>query len=88
MLEITSTPLVLIAILGTVGILLPIISISRKEQGSNSFYAIIAFAALIVSIAYVGYQFINDNISASALFSQDVVVDDAFGGFFAIAIIA
>ena len=47
MLEITSTPLVLIAILGTVGIILPIISIARKEQGSNSFYAVIAFAALI-----------------------------------------
>ena len=30
MLEITSTPLVLIAILGTVGVLLPIISIARK----------------------------------------------------------
>ena len=50
MLEITSTPLVIMAILGTVGILLPIISIARKEQGSNSFYAIIAFSALIVSI--------------------------------------
>ena len=75
MLEITSTPLVLIAILGTVGVILPIISIARKEQGSNSFYAIIAFAALIVSMAYVGYQFINDNVAASALFSEDVIVD-------------
>ncbi len=76
MLEITTTPLVLIAILGTVGILLPIISIIRKEQGSNSFYAVIAFAALIVSMGYVGYQFINENIVSSALFSDDVIVDD------------
>jgi len=74
MLEITSTPLVLIAILGTVGILLPIISIARKENGSNSFYAVIAFAALIVSMGYVGYQFINENVSASALFAEDVIV--------------
>ena len=87
MLEITSTPLVIMAILGTVGILLPIISIARKEQGSNSFYAIIAFSALIVSMGYVGYQFIEDNVSASALFSEDVLVDDAFGGFFAIAML-
>jgi proton-translocating NADH-quinone oxidoreductase chain N len=87
MLEITSTPLVLIAILGTVGILLPIISIARKEQGSNSFYAVIAFAALIVSMGYVGYQFYAENIAASALFSEDVIVDDAFGGFFAIAML-
>jgi NADH-quinone oxidoreductase subunit N len=87
MLEINSTPLVIIAILGTVGVLLPVISIARREKGSNSFYAVIAFAALIVSIAYVGYQFINDNVLPSALFSKDVLVDDAFGGFFAIALL-
>jgi NADH-quinone oxidoreductase subunit N len=87
MLEISSTPLVIIAILGTVGVLLPIISIARKEKGSNSFYAVIAFAALIVSIGYVAYQFITDNILPSALFSEDVLVDDAFGGFFAIAML-
>jgi proton-translocating NADH-quinone oxidoreductase chain N len=87
MLEINSTPLVIIAILGTVGVLLPIISIIRKEKGSNSFYAVIAFAALITSIGYVAYQFITDNILPSALFSEDVLVDDAFGGFFAIAML-
>lgn len=87
MLEISSTPLVIIAILGTVGVLLPIISIARKEKGSNSFYAVIAFAALIASIGYVAYQFFSDNILPSALFSEDVLVDDAFGGFFAIAML-
>lgn len=87
MLEISSTPLIIIAILGTVGILLPIISIARKEKGSNSFYAVIAFAALIASIGYVAYQFVTDSISPSALFSEDVLVDDAFGGFFAIAML-
>jgi len=87
MLEISSTPLVIIAILGTVGVLLPIISIARKDKGSNSFYAVIAFTALIVSIGYVAYQFISDNVSPSALFSADVLVDDAFGGFFAIAML-
>ncbi|MEX2193222.1 MAG: NADH-quinone oxidoreductase subunit N [Nitrosarchaeum sp.] len=87
MLEISSTPLVIIAILGTVGVLLPIISIARKDKGSNSFYAIIAFGALIASIGYVAYQFVSDNILPSALFSEDVLVDDAFGGFFAIAML-
>jgi NADH-quinone oxidoreductase subunit N len=87
MLEISSTPLVIIAILGTVGVLLPIISIARKEKGSNSFYAVIAFAALIASIGYVAYQFITDNVLPSALFSEDVLVDDAFGGFFAISML-
>ncbi|MCV0372369.1 MAG: NADH-quinone oxidoreductase subunit N [Nitrosarchaeum sp.] len=87
MLEISSTPLVIIAILGTIGVILPIISIARKETGSNSFYAVIAFAALIVSIGYVAYQFVTEHVLPSALFSEDVLVDDAFGGFFAIAML-
>jgi proton-translocating NADH-quinone oxidoreductase chain N len=87
MLEITATPLVLIAILGTIGIILPIISIIKKEKGSNSFYAVIAFGALIASIAYVGFEFLNNKVTSSALFSEDVLVNDAFGGFFAIAML-
>jgi NADH-quinone oxidoreductase subunit N len=87
MLEISSTPLVIIAILGFTGVILPVINVIRKEKGSNSFYAVIAFAALIISIAYVGYQFVNENVLPSALFSEDVIVDDAFGGFFAIALL-
>ena len=87
MLEVTSTPLAIIAILGTIGVLLPIISIVRKERGSNSFYAVVAFAALIVSMGYVCYQLTAGYIVPSALFSEDVLVDDAFGGFFAIAML-
>ncbi len=87
MIEPTSTPLVIIAILGTVGIILPIISIARRESGSNSFYAVIAFAALILSMGHVGYQMITEHVVPSALFSEDVLVDDAFGGFFAIAML-
>ncbi len=87
MLEITSTPLIIIAILGTIGIILPVISIARKERGSNSFYAAIAFAALIVSIGYVAYQLTTEHILPSALFSEDVLVDDTFGGLFAIAML-
>ena len=87
MIEISATPLIIIAVLGSVGVLLPVINVIRKEKGSNSFYAVITFAALIISIAYVGYQFINENVAASALFSEDVIVDDAFGGFFAIAML-
>ena len=87
MIELTSTPMIIIAILGSVGVILPLISIARKEQGSNSFYGIIAFGALIASIAYVGYQIASEQIMPSALFSQDVLSDDAFGGFFAIAML-
>lgn len=87
MIEITSTPIIIIAILGTIGVLLPVISVARKERGSNSFYAVIAFGALIASTAYVGYQIVNDYVLPSALFSNDVLVDDAFGGFFAITML-
>ncbi len=87
MIDVTSTPIVLIAILGTVGVLIPVISIARKETGSNSFYAVIAFGALILSIGYVAYQLASDQITQGILFSEDVVADDAFGGFFAIAML-
>ena len=87
MIELGSTPIVIIAILGTIGVILPVISIARKERGSNSFYAVIAFGALIASIGFVIYQIVSDNVAPSALFSADVLVDDTFGGFFAIAML-
>jgi len=87
MIEISSTPLVILAILGTVGIAIPLISISRKEQGSTSFYGVIAFGALLASIGYVIYQLAANNVSKSAIFSDDVLVDDTFGGLFAIAML-
>jgi len=87
MLEITSTPLILVGILGTVGVLLPLISIARHDRGSSSFYAVIAFGALIVSIGYVGYQIVSEHVLPAAVFSEDVLVDDMFGGFFAIAML-
>ena len=87
MIEISSTPLVLLAILGTVGIALPLISIAQKERGSSLFYGTITFGALLASIGYVIYQFVTGNVTQSAIFSEDVLVDDAFGGLFAIAML-
>jgi F420H2 dehydrogenase subunit N len=87
MIEITSTPIVLIAILGTIGMLLPIISIARKEKSSNSLYAAIAFGALIASIGYVAYEIVTGQIPPAALFSGDVLSNDSFSGLFAIAML-
>ena len=87
MIEISSTPMILVAILGTVGILLPIINIARKEQGSTSFYGAIAIGALLVSIGYVVYQVLSDNVAEAAIFTEDVLADDAFGSLFAIAML-
>ncbi len=87
MIEITSTPLILIAILGTVGVALPIINIARNERGSSSFYGAIAFGALIASLGYVIYQIATEQVAKAAIFSEDVLVDDTFGGLFAIAVL-
>ncbi len=87
MIEITSTPLIIIAILGTVGLALPIISIARKERGSSSFYGAITFGALIASIGYVIYQIATEQVAKTAIFSEDILVDDTFGGLFAVAML-
>ena len=87
MIEITSTPIVLMIILGITGMAIPVINVIRKEKGSSTFYGTIAFAALIISIGFVAYQFYSDSIAPAAIFSADVLVDDAFGSFFAIAML-
>ena len=87
MIEITSTPIVLMIILGVTGMAIPVINVIRKEKGSSTFYGTIAFAALIISIGFVAYQFYSDSIAPAAIFSADVLVDDAFGSFFAIAML-
>ena len=87
MIEITSPPVILIAILGTIGMLLPVISMLRKEKGSSSLYGAIAFGALIASIGYVVYEVFTNQIPQSALFSGDVLANDSFSALFAIAML-
>ena len=48
MIELTSTPIVLMIILGVAGMIIPVINVARKEKGSSSFYGAIAFGALIL----------------------------------------
>ena len=87
MIELTSTPIVLMIILGVAGMIIPVINVARKEKGSSSFYGAIAFGALILSMGFVVYQFYTESIAPAAIFSADVLVDDAFGSFFAIAML-
>ena len=87
MIELTSTPIMLMIILGVTGMAIPVINIIRKERGGATFYGTIAFAALIISIGFVMYQFYSESIAPAAVFSADVLVDDAFGSFFAIAML-
>ena len=87
MIELTSTPIMLMVILGVAGMAIPVINVVRKERGGSTFYGAIAFAALIISIGFVMYQFYSESIAPAAIFSADVLVDDSFGSFFAIAML-
>ena len=57
MIELTSTPIIIMVILGIAGMIIPVINVVRKEQGSSTFYGLIAFGALLLSLGYVIYRF-------------------------------
>ncbi|MDE1863270.1 MAG: NADH-quinone oxidoreductase subunit N [Thaumarchaeota archaeon] len=86
MLDFTSTPIILTLMLGAVGVIIPVISAARKEKGGK-LYGGIAFGALVAAIAFVGYQIMTKNVASGALFSKDVLSNDMFGSFFAIAML-
>jgi len=87
MIELTSTPMIILAILGSVGVALPLIGIAMKEKDTVVPYGIVTLLALFGSIGYILYQLALDHVSPAAIFSEDVLVDDAFGAFFAIAML-
>ncbi len=87
MIDLSSTPIILLVILGSVGVALPVANIAFKEKGSVLAYGAITLAAMFGSIGYILYQLALDHIAPAAIFSADVLVDDAFGALFAIAMI-
>lgn len=86
MMDFTSTPIILTLMLGAVGVLIPVISVVRKEK-NDSLYGGIAFAALAAAVAFVVYQIFSHNVTPAAIFSKDVLSNDMFGSFFAIAML-
>ena len=87
MIDLTSTPIIILVILGSVGVALPVGSIALKERPSMISYGIATLIALFAAIGYVLYQLALDHVAPAAIFSQDVLVDDAFGALFAIAML-
>jgi len=87
MIDLSSTPIMILAILGSVGVALPVVNIAFKEKGSVLSYGAITLAAMFGSIGYVLYQLALDHVAPAAIFSSDVLVDDAFGALFAIAML-
>ena len=84
--EMFDTPLIVMAVLGVAGVVLPLLDVWRRERNTQA-YAIIALAALFGSIGYVGYQFVSGMMEPGAVFSNEVIANDAFGGLFAVAML-
>jgi len=56
MIDLTSTPIIILVILGSVGVALPVVSIALKERPSMISYGIATLIALFAAIGYVLYQ--------------------------------
>jgi proton-translocating NADH-quinone oxidoreductase chain N len=86
MIDFTSTPIILTLMLGAVGVIIPVISVVRKEK-NDSLYGGIAFGALAAAMAFVVYQIISKHVTPAAIFSKGVLSNDMFGSFFAVVML-
>ena len=89
MVDLFSTPILVTVILGVVGLAIPAIDAGRREKGAdrNKLYSAIAFGALIVAMGIVIFRIFSGEVLPAVAFSKEVIVDDMFGSFFAIALL-
>ena len=89
MVDLFSTPILVTVILGVVGLAIPAIDAGRREKGAdrNKLYSAIAFGALIVAMGVVIFRIFSGEVLPAVAFSKEVIVDDMFGSFFAIALL-
>ncbi|MFL6502021.1 MAG: NADH-quinone oxidoreductase subunit N [Nitrososphaera sp.] len=89
MVDLLTSPILVTIILGSVGLAIPAVDAATREKGKdrNKLYSAIAFGALILSMAIIVFRVLNGEVLPAMSFSQDVVVDDLFGSFFAIALL-
>jgi F420H2 dehydrogenase subunit N len=86
MADLFSTPLLVTAVLGVVGLAIPVIDAIKKEKGSgNRLYSAIAFGALVLAIGIVIFRVLSGEVLPGVAFSKGVITDDLFGSFFATA---
>ena len=86
--DLASTPIVVTIILGVVGLAIPVIDALKKERGyNNRLYSGIALGAMAISIGFVVFRVISGEVLPAVEFSQDVLSDDMFGSFFALALL-
>jgi proton-translocating NADH-quinone oxidoreductase chain N len=89
MVDLTSTPILVTIILGVVGLAIPAIDAGRREKGRdrNRMYSAIAFGALIVAMGIILFRVFTGEVLPAVAFSEEVLVDDMFGSFFAVALL-
>lgn len=89
MIDISSTPVIIIILLGSVGLGIPIIDAVKKEKGKrkNKLFSLITFATLVLAILIVISRVLGGEPLAAMSFGKDVIVDDMFGSFFAISLL-
>jgi NADH-quinone oxidoreductase subunit N len=89
MIDISSTPIIIIILLGSVGLGIPIIDAVKKEKGKrkNQLFSIITFATLVLAILIVIFRVIGGEPLPAMSFGKDVIADDMFGSFFAISLL-
>lgn len=86
--DLASTPILVTIILGVVGLAIPVIDALKKERGyNNRLYSGIAFGAIAISIGFVIFRVASGEVLPAVEFSQDVLANDTFGSFFAIALL-
>src|SRR5918911_1060289 len=88
MVDLLSTPALVITILGAVGLAIAVIDALKRERGSNNkLYSIIAFGALIVVIGIIIFRILSGEVMPAVAFSKGLLADDMFGSFFAISLL-
>jgi proton-translocating NADH-quinone oxidoreductase chain N len=86
--DLASTPILVTIILGVVGLAIPVIDAFRKERGyNNRLYSGIAFGAIAISIGFIIFRVVSGEVLPAVEFSEDVLANDMFGSFFAIALL-
>ena len=89
MIDISSTPIIIIILLGSVGLGIPIIDAVKKEKGKrkNQLFSLITFSTLVLAILIVIFRVIGGEPLPAMSFGKDVIADDMFGSFFAISLL-
>lgn len=89
MVDLFSTPILVTIILGVVGLAIPAMDAARKERGPgrNKIYSAVAFGALVVALGIIMFRVFSGEVLPAVAFSDEVLVDDMFGSFFAVALL-